>query len=168
MLGFKKPLLAFYFLLPFSVNNHCYFVLLASVFFLVVMCLQNIKSPENCNNKKKLPRKIVLKMPHMEQVFFSSLFFKHSFFLSLSFLAICQCQWSIALGTKAGHGAQFLHLYCNTQMRICLVEGCLILWLANAFPCSLVPHPDTRHRVLIHSCQCLGTASLSPTMEVSR
>ena len=66
MPDFKKLLLAFDFLLPFSVNNHYYFVLLASVFFLVIMCLQNIKSPENYNNKEKQPRKMALKMPHLE------------------------------------------------------------------------------------------------------
>lgn len=53
MPGFEKLLLAFCFLLPFSVSNHGCFVLLASVFFLVIMCLQNIKSPENYNNKEK-------------------------------------------------------------------------------------------------------------------
>lgn len=74
MPGFEKPLLAFDFLLPFSVNNHCYFVLLASVFFLVITCLQNIKSPENYNNKEKQPRKMVLKMPHPEQASSAFLF----------------------------------------------------------------------------------------------
>lgn len=73
MPGFRKPLLAFDFFLPFSVNNHCYFVLLASVFFLVIMCLQNIKSPENYNEEKQ-PRKMVLKIPHLEQGFSASLF----------------------------------------------------------------------------------------------
>lgn len=45
MPGFKKLFRALDFLLPFSVNNHCYFVLLVLVFFLVIMCLQNIKKP---------------------------------------------------------------------------------------------------------------------------
>lgn len=67
MPGFENLFLAFDFLLPFSVNNHCYFVLFVLVFFLVIMCLQNIKSPQNYNNKENQPRQMVLETSPLEQ-----------------------------------------------------------------------------------------------------
>lgn len=120
-------------------------MLLVSVFFFVIMCLQNIKSPENYKKKEKQTRKT--EVPSGISI------------LSLSFLTfIDHCQWSTVLGTEVGHGAWFLRLSCDAQLGIYFIEECRSPWFANTFSCSLMPNPDTRH----HMLRCSGTASTSP------